>query len=116
MNISYQGIGCETVTAKKTSSVKPGDLCYFSADNTVAPANSASGFHGKVLSIYDDNTACVQIRGYIEAAYASTAVINGVGMKGLSCTNATTICSDNSARQYLVVHNDTAKRVLGIML
>ena len=116
MSISFEGIGSEVITVKKNGSLKKGDLCYFSGNQQVSPATANSGFQGKVLEVYDDGTASVQIRGYMEMNYASGAPFTGYGYQGISCTNATTVHNDNQGRQYLVVGINTVKKTVGIML
>lgn len=116
MSISFEGIGSEVITVKKNVALKKGDLCCFSGNLTVSPATSGSAFQGKVLEIYDDGTASVQIHGYMELHYASNAAFTGYGYQGISCTSATIIHNDNAGRQYLVVSIDTSKKTVGIML
>ena len=116
MNISFEGIGCEVITVKKTSTLKKGDLGYFKSDKTVAPATSSSGFDCKVVAVYEDGTASVQVRGYIEAAYASATPISGVGYQGIACASETVVAPNSSARKYLIISNDTVKHTVGILL
>ena len=116
MKISFDGIGSQIVTAKRTSALKKGDLCYFAADNTVAPATASSGFSGKVVDVYDDNTASVQIHGYIEVTYTDATPLTVLDMQKYVCNNASSIKRDNGGREYLVVHQDTRNHIVGIML
>ncbi len=116
MNISFDGIGSQIVTVKRTASLKKGDLCYFTSDKTVAPATASSGFSGKVVDIYDDNTASVQIHGYIEVPYTDTTPLGTLDLQHYVCNNAASIKRDASGRAYLVVHQDTRNHLVGIML
>lgn len=114
--ISFQGIGREVVTVNFAGALHRGDLCYFLQDKCVAAATSTSGFAGKVIDVFEDGTASVQIRGYVEAGYSTAAAISGVGYKKLACRDATNVQQDDDGREYLVVSNNENKRVIGIML
>ena len=116
MQISFDGIGSQIVTAKCTSNLKKGDLCYFYTDRTVAPATASSGFSGKVVEVYSDRTASVQIHGYIEVPYADSTPLSTLDLQNYVCANATSIRRDQNGRPYLVVHQDIQNHIVGILL
>lgn len=116
MKVSFQGIGRQIITTKAASSIRKGDLCYFNASMTVAPASGGRAFSGKVLQVYADGTASVQIHGYIEVQYQSTAPITGTDLQSISCETATSVKADANGRKYLVVSLDTTKKTVGILL
>ena len=116
MSISFEGIGREIVTVKFVEGLKEGNLCRFSSDKTVVPASANSKFSGKVLKIYDDGTASVQIKGYIEVPYTDSTALSTLDTQNYVCTDATSIHRSDDGRGYLVVSQNTAKKTVGIIL
>lgn len=115
-SISFYGIGREIITTKFSGALHKGDLCVFSTSDTVAPASSGGSFSGKVIDVYSDGTASVQIRGYIETKYQDSAALNAFDSVGLLCNNAGSVKKDNNGRKYLVVHYVPATQTVGIIL
>ena len=116
MNISFQGIGARIVTVKASGNLKKGDLCYFYVNKTVAPCASGAGFSGKVIEVYDDGSASVQIGGFIEVPYTDATPMSTLDLQSLVCTDAGSVHRDAGGRKYLVVSQDTKNKMLGIML
>ena len=116
MKISFEGIGREVVTAKVSGQLSKGNLCWFVSDKTVAPPSSGGKFSGKVLEIFADGTASVQVRGYIEVPYTDTTPLGTLDRQRFVCSNAGAIHRDNSGTEYLVISQNQNKKIVGILL
>ena len=116
MNISFEGIGREIVTVYTRGPLKEGDLCYFYSDKTVVRASENDTFSGKVIRVYEDATASVQIKGYIEVPYTDATTPSTLDMQKYVCTNESAIHRSDEGRGYLVVSQNTEKKTVGIIL
>ena len=102
MNVSYEGIGCQTVTVP-TGNCVAGQVCKIGVLGKAEKCSDGEAFCGVVVSAEKLNAA-VQIEGFVEVSY--TGSIPARGYTKLSCNGAGGVKVDTAGKEYLVVAVD----------
>lgn len=110
MNIGFNGFNENTVTFEADASVFKGALVKMIDDNTVAACESGDKVCGICVNVRE-GYAAVQLKGYAEVAVSGAV---NVGYQSLAAASSTTMQSDETGREYLVVSADT--ETAGIIL
>lgn len=114
MSIKFNGLMDEVATFKADTEIGKGYPVKVSANDTVAVAAPGIPFCGVAVG-HASGLQSVQLKGYVELPYTSTAptlgfcslVANGTGGVKVDTTNG---------RSYLVVNVDTVGGKVGIIL
>lgn len=111
MKISFEGIGENCITLRRSGEMKVGDLCSINGNGEACKASAA--FCGVVRGVETD-TACVQISGYAEAVCDDvTKVAYGYGALSIGTSG---VAAAESGKQVLVVYKNAATKVVGFFL
>ena len=113
MSISFDSIGQQCVTASADTSLVAGAVCKFSDNSVVSACADGDDIHGFVENIRGKN-ATVTVRGFVTAAYSGTAPTVGWCSLAGAASNKVKVLS--GAKEYLVVHVNTAKNTVTFLL
>lgn len=113
MSISFDSIGQQCVTASADTSLVAGAVCKFSSNSAVSACADGNPIHGFVENIHGKN-ATVTVRGFVTAAYSGTAP--NVGYCALAGAASNKVKALSGAKEYLVVHVNTAKNTVTFLL
>lgn len=114
MSISFKGFNEQVLTFKTEAELAAGTLVKMSGNGTVAPCESGDKIIGVVISCRD-NTAGVQVGGYITLPYSGAEP--SPGYCSICAASETEITQDSSNGKLLaVLETDTAAATAGILL
>ena len=115
MGISFEGIGQMAVTFKNGAETGElqGQVVKISGSGAVSPCAKGERFMGLALHA-DEESAAVQIRGFIRLAYSGAAP--SLGYTKLSADGSGGIQADTAGTEYLVVETDETGKTVSLFL
>lgn len=114
MSIKFNGLMNEVVTFKTATAITNGYPVKVSANDTVAAASNGNVFCGVAVN-RSGGLQSVQLKGYVELPYTSTAPTVGYSLLVANGSGGVKVDATNG-RAYLVVKVDTANGKVGIIL
>ena len=112
MSVSYEGIGCLTVTFPKIQA-EVGHVCRLNLLGRVETCANGDKFFGVVQAV-DDATAAVQVEGFVEVHFTGTTPARGYTK--LSSDGNGGVKVDSAGMEYLVVRLNSEKSTIIIKL
>lgn len=114
MSIKLNGIKNETVTFRAEGTIPAGTPVMPSANYTVTPATSGNPFVGVAVNQSNDLVG-VQLDGYVELHYSSTAP--SIGFARLVADGNGGVKTDSTnGRECAVVYVNTATKTVGFLM
>lgn len=110
--ISYNGFNSNFLTFKTDEKLEPNKPVKIVAGDKVAYCKSGDSICGVVVSSSDD-TACVQICGYVELPYSDSSIT--VGFNEI-CSDSDGCVTKGTGERVLILRVDSSKGICGFIL
>lgn len=113
MNIAYNGFHTDVLSMEADGNINIGSPVIVNDKGFCHAASNNAEIFGVAVSKRDELIG-VQLTGYVELPYTSTAPTHGYCK--LVCSNATSVKVSENGRQYKVIKVDTANKIVGFIL
>jgi len=114
MSVSFGGVGEVFATFKTHGTVAAGEPVGMQANGQVKTCAAGAEFIGVAGSVAADGHANVQVKGYCEAVYSSTAP--ALGRTVLVADGAGGVKTAQAGTAYAVIYVDTTNKIVGFIM
>ncbi len=115
MKLNYKGFNEQVLTFKAETDIAIGTLVKITKSDTVAPCVSGDKVIGVVTGKNGNDLVSVQVGGYAEISYASTAPSFGYNAIAANSSKAVKVDATNGV-MLKVISIDTTSKIAGIIL